>query len=209
MPGDESVVVGMMNREIGGMEAQAGGGGKAGRVGVEWVAKNWMCDGRQMQPDLMGAAGDRFDLEARSVSEAREYPPAGLGGAAGVGVDAIPRGPRGIAGDREIDQTVVGFRQAAHQTLVAFPHHACLELSAEVSLGIGIECHEHQARGVAIEAVNDDGRWIGRLHTTGEAIPQVWSTARHGEQSRRLVEDDQPGVMMDDPAGIHIRDHSG
>lgn len=209
MPGDESVVVGMMNREISGMEAQAGGGGKAGRVGVEWVAENWMRDGRQMQPDLMGAAGDRFDFEARSVSESREYPPAGLGGTATVGFDAIPRGPRGIAGDREIDQPLVGFRQAAHQALVALPHHAHFELSAEVSLGIGVECHQHEARGVAVEAVNDDSRWKGRLHTTDEAILQVRSTARHSEQARRLVEDEQPGVMVDDPAGIHIRDHSG
>ncbi len=209
MPGDESVFVGMMDGEIGGMKTQPGGGGKAGCLGVEWVAQDRMRKCRQMQADLVGAAGDRFDFDARSVGAASQHPPAGLGGTASIGIDAIPRGPRGIAGDREIDQPLVGFRQAAYQALVALPHHTHLELSAEVSLGIGVECHQHEARGVAVEAVNHDGRWKGRLHTTGEAILQVRSTARHCEQARRLVKDDQPRVMMDDPAGIHIRDHSG
>ena len=40
MPGDGMVVVGVTDGEGGGMEAEAGGGGQGGRVGVERVAED-------------------------------------------------------------------------------------------------------------------------------------------------------------------------
>ena len=201
-------VVGMLDGEIGGMEAESGGRGEAGCVGIQRVAQNRMPERGQMQADLVRTTGEGHHFQAGAVGVAAQHPPAGLGRTAGDRIDAIPWGPHEVAGDRQIDQPVIGRWQAPHEALVSLPHRAGFELSAEISLGVDIEGHQHEARGVAVEPVDDDGRGKCRLHTTGEAVLQQRPAARHGEQAGRLVEYDQAGVVMDDPAGVHIRHHS-
>ena len=129
-----------------------------------------MAERGEVEPDLVGATGDRCDLEPCAVGDASVHPPAGLGGAAGLGIDAIPRWPRRIAGDRQVDHAFVGLRLATHETLVSFAYCSCLKLSAEVPLGSGVERHQHQARGVAVEPVDNDRGWKSRLHPAGEAV---------------------------------------
>ena len=70
IPGDWSVVGGVVDREIGGVEAEARGGIEGIRIGVEGVAEDRVAERGEMKPDLVGAAGDGFDIEARLVGGA-------------------------------------------------------------------------------------------------------------------------------------------
>ena len=45
-----------------------------------------------------------------------------------------------------------------------------LELLADLPLGICFEGHQHQARGVPVEPMNDPRRRKGPLHPAGEAV---------------------------------------
>lgn len=209
MPRDQSVVVRMMDGEIGGMQEQTRGGHQPHGIGIERVTEDGVAYRGQMESDLVGTAGDGFDLHPGPVCEAGKHTPAGLGWPTRLRIDAIPWRPPRVAGDREIDQPLVIHGQSRHEALVSLADGTRLKLPAEVSLGLGIEGHQHQAGCVAIEPMNDDGPWKSRLHTTGQAVLQVRSTAWHCEQARWLVEDDQSEVTMNDPAGIHIRHHSG
>jgi hypothetical protein len=89
-------------------------------------------------------------------------------------------------GDRQVDPALVGLRVAADDAFVGLPHHALLELRGEPSLGLPVERHEHEARGVAVEAVDDERRRKELLDPPGEAVAEGGPAARHGEQARRL-----------------------
>src|SRR5690606_9699616 len=74
-----------------GVQAQPLVGGEGLGVGVESVAKQWMADSQHVHPQLMGAAGDRGQLDSAVVAAALQYAPEGQGMAAVLEADHVAR----------------------------------------------------------------------------------------------------------------------
>ena len=72
-------------------------------------------------------------------------------------------------------------------------------------MGVRVAGHDHEAGGRHIKAVNDAGAGIFCLHAGFQTVLLVGSASAHGEQLRRLVQNDQMSVDVDDSQRTHRR----
>ena len=166
-----------------------------GRVAVDRVAEHRVVEEREVDADLVGAAGPELGLYQGDGPQALERPQHGArrAAAAARGERGSPR-PRLRPPDAALDQLLL--RQgAAGQRQVPALDRVHAELDVKV-LRRRVRKREHQhAGGVAVEAVNDEDAAMA-------AGPPL-QLGRGARQDRVLLRgdggvDEQPGGLVDD-----------
>ena len=173
---------------------------------VDRVARHRVAEGGEVDADLVGAARDQVELEERPAREPLADPVAGRRRPA-------VRRPRPsavrslrVAPDGRLDPADRRGDAALHQRQVGLADAARLELGHQRRLGGVVAGDDQQARGVAVEAVDDarprDARdaavvVAARQQGVDERAPPV-PGRRVDDQAGRLVDDQQVVVLVDD-----------
>ena len=173
---------------------------------VAGIARQGMTDRGHMDPDLVGPARDRGDFEEARLLEFLENGIARLGipGPAGHDGDARPILP--MPADGPVDGPAA-LRHSAHdQTQVDLVNVSFSELGQEGQIRIPGSRDDQQARRFLVKAVNDArpvriphpgqlGKAVKKAVGQG-SVPDAGSGMH--DQTRRLVDDDDPIVGMKD-----------
>ena len=167
-------------------------------IGVERITKDGMAYRGQVQPDLMRATGDRTNLQPRTGRVCLDKVPAGLSRTAMNDVNLVARWIDVITANRQVDQSGGLIGPPADNALVGFVNLPLLKLPADLALGLAVEGHQDEPRGVTVEPVNHERVWKGLLDPAGQAVLEVRTTAWYREQPRRFVEYQQAVVAVDD-----------
>ena len=177
---------------------------------VDRVARDRVADRVEMDPDLVGPAGDQVELEQRPAREPLADAVAGRGRAVRRG--RPPSGPMlRVAADRRLDPPDRGRHVAGDQRQVRLAHAARLELGHQ-RLPVRASCLATISRPL----VSRSRRWTipGRA-TPGDAAvlrrrrsrarsaltsvsPSWWPGRRVDDEAGRLVDDQQVVVLVDD-----------
>ncbi len=95
------------------------------------------------------------------------------GGAPLFVIDDVPRSRCGrieVLAQGQVDLALVALDKAGHDGDVTLDDLAPLELPAQVAVGVGVEGHHHDARGLTVEAVGDPGARMRRRRPPGQAV---------------------------------------
>ena len=103
-----------------------------------------------------------------------------------------------ITANRQVDQSGGLIGPPADKALVGFVNLSLLELPADLALGLTVEGHQDQPRGVTVEPVNHERVWKDLLDSAGQAVLEVRTTAWYREQPGRFVEYQQAIIAVDD-----------
>src|SRR5487761_2301031 len=121
---------------------------------VDGIARDGVPEGSQVDPDLVGPAGDEVDLEERPAPEALADPVAGDGWPP-VRDDGHPGPLARIAPDRRLDPAGGRLHATLDQGEVRLLAPPRLELRHEAGLGHVRLGHHDEPGGVAVEAMHD------------------------------------------------------
>lgn len=188
---------GISNGEFTGVEVQTAGirrgFGRLGRA-VQHIADDGQTDGREMDAQLMCAAGDGFEFKAGAIWFQGEEAIACLAGAAADVVNDLHGSAIDVGAHGKIDETGFGRWHSSDQGDVALSRGASFELHSKVALCIGIEAKDQEAGSVHIESVDDE--WAGGMRkmgrdTSGGTVLLVRALARNAQHSSGLVDDDK------------------
>ena len=186
-----------------------GGAGQRVHAAVERVAGNRATGGGGVDADLVGAAGEKFQLEEGSPGPGADDFPVGPGGAA-LGAHGHFLAVDGVAPDRALPGAHLSFGATQHKGEVGFLGFAVLELTAEFAVGgIGFRGDEDSG-SFEIEPMNDAGT-VG-ASAGGEMARAVMQQgggegargsagSRMNGDSRGFVEDNDVGVLVKDVEG--------
>ena len=108
-----------------------------------------------------------------------------------------------VGSDGKVDLAPIALDVSIEQGDVGLLDEAALELARQVSVGIGIEGEDDEARGVHVETMDDEGAGRprkGLADPGGEVGPL--DLARDAEQARGLVDDDEAGRLVHDVEGF-------
>jgi len=173
--------------------------------------------GGEVQPDLVGARGERAAFDPREAAEALQRAKlggAGFGGAGAFAAHAHAAGAVGIFGQRMIDdkgvgqQAVVGAdgrlgrerfprREQGDERVVHADGGFPLKLAAEVvERGFGLGAEEHAA-GVGVEAV-DVGDGVGLVECEHRVVLKQNLRERHVPDTERRAEASFESVFQND-----------
>src|SRR5713101_208678 len=184
--------------EAGRMEAQPAE--LAPGAAVLAVADDRVADGRELHADLPAPARVERELEERRVLPAREHPVARDGRLAlratrGVDTEAP------VLDEATLERPGLLAHVALHERRVDALDRSLLELGLEALLGFRGLGEDQEPRGLAVEAVDDEGACARPLRL--EIVPEqsvggalALALGRHGEESRRLVHDDDRVVLV-------------
>lgn len=176
-------------------------------LAVDGVAENGVTEGFHVDAQLVAASG--FGIEVYP-GEAVFSPcdlVAGDGGFPFFGVDdvngGIVAGP--IFAEGGVDSAFVGGQFAGEDGVIDFLDAALFELSAEVGLGGGMEGKNHEAGGVAVEAMDEADVFLGMLALQAgpEGVRLVRGASGNGEESVGFDDHEQVVVGMEDGNGGH------
>ena len=185
-----------------GVELQAVG---RRRVAVERVAEDRVAEGGEVDAELVAAAGQRAELDPRRAPLAGEHAPVGQRRLAAVVADHLPRPVRPVADQRQVDAAFLVRDGAGDAGDVGLRHLAALELPAEVALREAGACHQHDARGVAVEAVDEERVGPGGAGAGLEAVLGARRLGRDGVEARGLVPDEEMGVGVEQALAHRMR----
>ena len=168
------------------MKAQPVRGGHPGFAGIEIITQDDMADLLEVHSKLVTATGSGFQLNSsdrkvRVGIDAGERPiqithltaagdlPTCLAGLAMDMIDHLARWVVQVLADGKVDLAAVLLRMTGHQGVVGLLGLAILELAAQLSVGLGIECHHDHTTGVAIESMDDPRSGMGGGDPAGAA----------------------------------------
>jgi hypothetical protein len=185
---------------------EAIGTASTGPRAVHRVAGDGMTDRREMDPDLVCPAGDEVELEQRPAIEAFPHPIAGRRRTT-RGHDRHPRPMARVPPDRRFDPSHCCRHGAMDEGEIRLLDTPRLELGHDRGLGDVRLRHDEQPARIAIEAVDDPGAADpgnpaeGVAMATQERIdegPVLMARRGMDDQPRRLVDDQQVRVLVDD-----------
>jgi len=119
-------------------------------VGVEVAAEDRVSQLRQMNTQLVGAAGDRFQQQTGTMVHALQYFESSECLFAPLVADFLSRSIGPVRRDWQIDFSPVLPDSTEHDGVVVLLYGALLELPADVSMGWFVQGNDHDARGVEI-----------------------------------------------------------
>ncbi len=183
------------------MKLQPVNGSSQVRFAIEGVAKNRVADCLHVEAQLMASPGLRIQQNARGVVFEMFHLPRGQGGAAGLEADFLERPVGPVSDDREFDDAVRKRHSTPYPRNVGLFNDAIFELATEMPLCVRRQCENRDPGGVAVKAVDEQRRGHLRLNTREEAVPQCVSFPGHRQQSRRLADDQQMVVDVDEFQG--------
>ena len=183
-----------------------GGAGEGARSPVQGVAGHGAAGGGSVDADLVGAAGEKFQLQQGGAGPGAHDFPVGAGRPSlGSHRHFLP--VNGVAADRTLPGTDLSLRPAENKREIGLLGLAVLELAAEFAVGrLGFGGHENAGR-FQVQAVNDAGPV--RAAAGGELARAVveqgggegsgGSTGtRMDGQAGRFVEHDDIGILVQD-----------
>ena len=146
-----------------------------------------------MDAELVGAAGNGFQLEERKfVVSAGDFI-LGLGGLA-ARIDNESRGMFQTAGDGEVDEGGVELRATFDDGVISFVRFAVLELAAEEGLNLLGFGENDDAGSIAVEAMDEEAVIFERGLGTKVALC-------HRKEAGGFVNDEDVGVFVDNFQG--------
>src|SRR5450756_1472240 len=162
---------------------------------VNGVARDGMAQGRQVDPDLVGPAGDEVHFQEGPSTEALANPVPGDGWPS-VGDHGHPGPLPRIAPDRRLDPAGGRLYAALDQREVRLLYAARLELRHEAGLGrVRLGNHDQPGR-VAVQAMHDPGPLDARDAAVFRVARQERIDHRPAPVPGRRV-DDEPGRLVD------------
>ena len=178
--------------------------------GVQRVTQHGVANALQVYAQLVGAPCDGFELDqagAETVTVAAlQGTPAAAAGFA-VGVNDVQRAALPVEQDRAVygaPAVFVGhhgrlglFWLPSDHRHVAFFDLAGFKQLAEAALGLNAPGHEQQARGVLVQAVDDQGFGVAVLHPFGQAVLLVRAATGHRQQAAGFFQHQQVLVFVD------------
>lgn len=187
----------MHEREAFGVQTEAGGRGRA----VEGIAYDGCGEAFLMgtvQAQLMGAARERGEGYAGAALFGGDYLEGGDGRFAVFMVYELPRTVERIGSQGQRDGAFAAADDAVEQGDVALFDLSANELLLQVVVGCLVAGYDQQARGVLVEAVNDDGTIVEAAFAAQDALYRgAHRAAGHGEQAAGLADDDDVIVGID------------
>ena len=154
-----------------------------------------------MHPKLMGAAGQRLELQQGGLPISCQYLKVGAGGFAFL-VYITQQAGQGTAGDGGIDEAFLRCRAAEYGGMVELLQFAvCMELIQQ-GVDMGVFRHEHHAVGVPVQT--GDGvagaalpcGAVVALDIIGKGAGQLRPGGVH-QQPRRLIHSQQMGILIE------------
>ena len=192
-----------------------GGAGQGVGSAIERVAGHRAACGGGVDPDLVGAPGEKFQFQQGGAGPGAEDFPVSAGGAAS-GAHGHFLAVNGVAADRAFPGADLALGASQHKGEVGFPGFAILELAAEFAVGVVRFGGDQNAGGLQIETVDDAGA-LGAA--AGGELPGAMVEQGGGEgaggptrtgvdgQAGWFVEDDDIGVLIQDIQGDGFRFH--
>jgi len=194
---------------LGRLEAEEVGAVEGGAAAVEAVGDDGVADVGEVDADLVGAAGEEFDVEECEAAVAALDAVDGAGGLAALAGDGDGLGVAAAAGEGEVNEVAVKLRFSLDYGEVVLFDGAGLELGGEGGMGgVGLGA-EDDAAGVAVEAVDDAGPQlaVGRgegLCVGGEGVDEGAALVALGgvdDEVGGLVDDEDVLVLEQDVEG--------
>ena len=200
----------MRKREPGGvqelaLEAEAGNA-------VDRVADDGQVDGREVDSDLVRAAGLEPDAEQRVLGEQLDDLEVRDRLVWRVGVQRLPRRLRPVAADRRLDPPCTRTRPPADERQVLALQPVPADERLQPAMRLLRPRHDQQPGSVAVEPVHDSRPLrlpAGRLaEERVDERPGLSPRAGMDDEPRRLVHDQQVLVLEGDPEVERLRDES-
>ena len=178
---------------------------------VHGVADHGVPDSAQVHANLVGAAGDDRHADQRDAVEplGQDHPGDCLARPPRTGRDALPVDR--VAADRQIDAASL-LHQAPDEGGVLLLHLAVRELARELGVRRVVLGYHDQSGGTAVEAVHDAGAEFTAdaaqvAHMVQKRIDESAVRVAGGrmhDHARRLVDDDEIRVVVDDVEGQRL-----
>lgn len=169
-----------------------------------------------VEAELVGAAGGGLEADAGLACVDGEEAPAGGGGLALEMIDDLVWTPRGVEAHGAGDDALVVVGDGFEDGGVVLFDGAGLELGGEGALGFGSEAEDEDARGVHVEAVDDERAGGveaeacgGGAGAGGGAVLLVGALAGDGEHAGGLDDDEDVLVGVEDGDVVGGCGHSG
>lgn len=169
-----------------------------GACGVERIAEDRVADGLHMHPQLVGAAGFGEEAHPRGAVFYAHPAPISLSGFAGVVVHMLQGAIGPVDDQRQVDLAFFLGDLAPDAGDVGLFGVSFLELQAEVALCVGRAGEDHDARGIHIEAVNQEGFGEDRLQAREQAIREVIAFAGDRQEACGFVDQKQFVIFVQD-----------
>lgn len=152
---------------------------------------------RQMNTQLVGAAGDRFQQQTGTMVHALQHFESSECLFAPLVADFLSRSIGPVRRDWQIDFSPVLPDSTEHDGVVVLLYGALLELPADVSMGWFVQGNDHDARGVEIQPMHDTGRGVILLQARDKAVFVFWMAPWNGQQQVRLAHQQQVPVGVE------------
>lgn len=189
-------------------EAQAGGvefhlSGVA-PVAVERVVDDGGAEALRVggvDPELVGAAGEGFEVDAGDAILDRELAPVGDAGLAVDFVVDLVGSVFDVEAEGQGDRSLLAVRFAVEEGLVDLLGFPVLKLNGEGAVGCGSQGKDEEARGVHVEPVDGgvvDAAGVGESDAVGHRVDFFGSPAGDREEAAGLVDHDEVFVLEDD-----------
>ena len=141
-----------------------------------------MADLRQVDPQLVGAAGEGLEFQPAPMGTGLQQLPVGVGGLA-CRIGSIEGRVAALAGQGQANAPRGLGRHAEHIGPVGLAHQPLGEQLAQGPVQVRLEGQEHQAGGVPIEPVHQLGRGPLLAQPGHQGIGQVGAPSRLAEQA--------------------------
>src|SRR5690348_10642033 len=154
---DRLLVLGNRNRQFARMQMQPRLA-ETRAVAIDIVADDWPALGRRMDPELVGAPGERFHGEPGETTGTPEHPPFGDRGLP-FRVRLLPPASFDVlAPERQLDHALVRGGPAFHHGPIGLGDLAMLEQKPERSRCLAVATEDQAARGVLVKPVGQHRR---------------------------------------------------
>ncbi len=150
-----------------------------------------------VDPQLMAAPGTGHQPDAGLARLMRDHLPVGDGRAARCMVDMLARTVGPVHGQGQIDAPLGRVEPAPQPGDVDLLDRPRLELSPQFALRSARPRKDDEARGIEVQAVHQQDIGKPDARPGDQAIGPVFTPTGNRKQPRRLVQDQEVGVMMD------------
>ena len=196
---------------FGGMGAEEVGEGDFVAAGVGFVGEDGVADVGEVDADLVGAAGLGLAADESEAAESFEDLVEGDGFLAAFrdGADGHFFAVGGVEADAAFDVVGVSLGSAGDEGEVFLVDGALFELEGEVAVGLVVFGDQEEARGVAVQAVDDTGAVFAG--DGGEGVVAKLEGVDQGAGPVALGGvDDHAGGFVDDGEGfVFVDDFEG
>lgn len=173
---------------------------------IKLVTGQGMAQSREVDTNLMGASRIQARFQIGESREFLEHDKVRAGGPMTNAIDPHAFTVIGIAADRSLNSSLARSNESRSKGTILPAGGASRDLLLEIPPSVVVERHDHETRRVLIKAMHDP-RAVGLTHVgRGREVshkgigqgPSAMSGRRVNDQTGRLVDDRQIGILVDD-----------